>query len=208
MRDALSSADSEWFGELRNQGFLRTVFNPLDGANTPVRTRFLMAARRAAEDMSSLSVTTAQSLAAALREMESNVYEHSSHSSSGVMAYHAQPGRFEFVVADAGVGVLATLKQAPEYRDLSDHGKALQITLQPGASRYGAAANRGMGFKDLFIGLADLNANLRFRSGDHALTISGARPDLKSAQLAQKAFFPGFLVSVQCNAPAGPTGLR
>jgi hypothetical protein len=144
----------------------------------------------------------AQSLAAAIREMETNVYEHSDNAPSGLLAFNAETESFEFVVADCGVGVLQTLKQAPEFRGLSDHGAALQIALQEGASRYGKAAKRGMGFKDLFVGLANLNADLRFRSGDYALTIAGPGPDLKVARLAQKAFFPGFLVSVRCTLPA------
>ena len=53
----------------------------------------------------------------------------------------------------------------------------------------------------LFLGLASFNADLRFRSGDHALTISGPNPDLKVAQLAQKPFFQGFLASVRCDLP-------
>ena len=79
--------------------------------------------------------------------------------------------------------------------------------LQEGSSRYGRSANRGMGFKDLFVGLATLNADLRFRSGDHALTISGPRPELKTAQLAQKPFFQGFLASVDCrlHSPSSAT---
>jgi anti-sigma regulatory factor (Ser/Thr protein kinase) len=204
LRDALSESVDEWFDLEGRQGFLRTVFDPLDDANTPVRTRFLMAAGRSAEQTAGLSKPVAQSLAAAIREMESNVYEHSNNSNSGVLAFHAEPGQFEFVVADQGVGVLETLREAPEHHHLKDHGVALQIALQEGASRYGIAANRGMGFKDLFVGLASLNADLRFRSGDHALTISGPHPTLKASQLSQKPFFPGFLISVRCSLPTSP----
>jgi len=199
-RSALSGSADEWLGAERCQGFLRTVFTPLAEANIPVRMRFLMAARRSAEEVTRLPASVAQCLTAALREMESNVYEHSARPESGVMAFNASTDHFEFVVGDSGVGVLATLREAPEFDGLNDHGRALQIALREGASRYGGAANRGMGFKDLFLGLASLNANLRFRSGDHVLTISGDQPSLKVAQLSQKAFFPGFLISVRCNS--------
>jgi hypothetical protein len=201
LREALHGSSDEWYGDNQQQGFLRTCFDPLDDASVPVRTRFLMAARRAAERVSAMPGAIAQSLAAAIREMETNVYEHSSNAASGLLAFEARLESFEFVVADCGVGVLETLKLAPEYSNLRDHGTALQITLQEGASRYGKAANRGMGFKDLFVGLATLNADLRFRSGDHALTIAGPRPNAKIAQVSQKAFFPGFLVSVRCTLP-------
>ena len=60
------------------------------------------------------------------------------------------------------------------------------------------SSGRGNGFRDLFLGLAHLNADLRFRSGDHALLISGPRPELKTARLAQKTPFQGFLAAVRC----------
>jgi hypothetical protein len=147
-------------------------------------------------------VPVAQSFAAAIREMESNIHEHSQQPMTGLLAFQARNATFEFVVADAGVGVLATLRQAPELQKLIDPGRALQLALQEGTSRFGRAAHRGMGFRDLFVGLASLNANLRFRSGDHALTIDGPRPALKVAQLAQKPFFQGFLASVNCRLPS------
>ncbi len=49
------------------------------------RNRFLMAMRSAAE-AASLLWPVAQSLTAALREMESNIHEHSGRESSGVLA--------------------------------------------------------------------------------------------------------------------------
>ena len=119
--------------------------------------------------------------------------------SDGHLAFQARASSFEFVAADSGRGVLATLREAPEFQSLTDHGRALHAALHEGVSRYGKAANRGNGFRDLFRGLADLNANLRFRSGDHALTISGPRPELKMARLDQKAHFQGFLASAHCH---------
>ena len=83
----------------------------------------------------------------------------------------------------AWCGVLATLREAKEFEDLADHGRAMHLALQDNISRHGRDLNHGNGFRDLFLGLAELNADVRFRSGDHALTISGARPDLKAAQL-------------------------
>jgi hypothetical protein len=200
LRAALRSARDVWLDGMQHRGFLRTVLDPLKNCDDPARTQFLMAARKSAEAVGFPSAT-AQSLAAAIREMESNIHEHSERAATGIVVFQARPSDFEFVVAAAGVGILATLREAPEFKQLSDHGRALHAALQEGVSRYGRSGDHGNGFRDLFRGLGDLNAELRFRSGDHALTISG-RPDLRRAVLAQKAEFQGFLASVRCRMPA------
>jgi hypothetical protein len=55
-----------------------------------------MAARKGAETVG-FPVATAQSLAAAIREMESNVHEHSDRAATGIIAFQARAGDFEFV---------------------------------------------------------------------------------------------------------------
>lgn len=207
LRRHLAGPASYWFDNASDTGFQRTTLNPLDEIDDAVRTGFLLAASRTAQ-RAGFPLTTAQTLAAAIREMESNVHEHSELTETGILAFHIQPGVFEFVVADCGVGVLATLQESSDYPDLHDHGLALQEVLKPGVSRYGRNAHRGNGFRDLFIGLASLNADLRFRSGDHALTISGPHPELKTARLAQKPFFQGFAASVRCTLPAAARTLH
>ncbi len=199
-RGLLAGKTNSWYDNARDIGFQRTVYDPELEEHAAIRTGFLVAAERAAM-RAGFSKPVAQSLAAAIREMENNVHEHSQLSETGIMAFQCHGRAFEFVVADCGLGVLATLQEAPEYVALKDHGLALQETLKDGASRYGCTANRGMGFRDLFVGLATLNADLRFRSGDHALTIEGPHPELKTAQLAQKPFYHGFLASVRCELP-------
>jgi hypothetical protein len=199
LRAALYGSQNLWFDSVKRRGYMRTVFDPLNAEDEIPRTRFLMAARKSAE-AAGLPVSTAQCMAAALREMESNIHEHSEKPQSGLLAYQTTHDRFEFVAVDNGVGVLATLREAPEFAKLMDHGRALYATLQEGISRHGRDPNHGNGFRDLFLGLKSLRADLRFRSGDHALTISGSRPDLKQAQLAQKTHFRGFLASVTCRS--------
>jgi anti-sigma regulatory factor (Ser/Thr protein kinase) len=201
LRIALASRQNVWLDVGRHRGFMRTVFDPRVEADDVHRNRFLFAARSAAEVVG-LPKTVAQSLAAALREMESNIHEHSEAATSGILAFQARPGSFEFVVADSGTGVLATLRQAEEFADLTDHGRAMHLALQENVSRYGRDSGHGNGFRDLFLGLAHLNADLRFRSGDHALLISGPQPELKTAHLAQKSPFKGFLAAVRCDAVA------
>jgi hypothetical protein len=196
-RNALASNQNIWLNDARLRGFMRTTFDPRVEADDVQRNRFLFAARTAAET-SGLVKPVAQSLAAALREMESNIHEHSGASSTGILAFQARPSAFEFVAADCGLGILATLREDEEFADLTDHGLAMHAALQENVSRYGRMSGHGNGFRDLFLGLAHLNADLRFRSGDHALLISGPQPELKTARLAQKAPFKGFLAAVRC----------
>jgi hypothetical protein len=192
-REALVGSTNMWLDGGRRRGFLRTVFSPLDGAHDTTRTAFFLAAHVAAKS-AGLAPEAALCLAAAIREMESNIHEHSERPDSGILAFQALSSSFEFVAADGGVGVLATLRDAPEFQNLADHGMALHLALQENVSRHGRTPDHGNGFRDLFVGLTQLNADVRFRSGDHALIISGPAPELKRAQLAQKALrFTGFL---------------
>jgi hypothetical protein len=197
LRTALATSQNIWLDAPWRRGFMRTTFDPRNEADDLQRNRFLIAARAAAET-SGLVKSVAQSLAAALRELESNIHEHSGNAATGILAFQARPSLFEFVAADSGDGVLATLREDEEFGDLTDHGLAMHATLQDSVSRYGRTSGHGNGFRDLFLGLAHLNADLRFRSGDHALLISGPKPELKTARLAQKAPYQGFLASVRC----------
>jgi hypothetical protein len=110
--------------------------------------------------------------------------------------------RFEFIVADQGIGVLDSLRSSVEYAALNDSGEALSLTPTDGVSRFGSGSTRGLGFRPLFIGLANLKGALRFRSGDHALLIDGRNPSLITARLAEKPTIKGFLASIVCE-PAG-----
>jgi hypothetical protein len=101
--------------------------------------------------------------------------------------------------SDRGIGVLRSLKTCPEYASLKDHGDALERALTDGSSRYGLGTNHGKGFRPLFIGLSNLNGSLRFRSGDHALTIEGRDPKHVPWRKARKTPISGFLASVACS---------
>lgn len=95
-----------------------------------------------------------------------------------VLAFRAQRGVFKFVVADRGIGRLASLRSCPEYAELQDHGKALETALADGASRHGSQSGHGHGFREMFTGLMNLQAAPRFRSGDQALLMDGTNPAL------------------------------
>ena len=111
----------------------------------------------------------------------------------------AKAGTFEFVVADAGRGVLASLRENPEFTHLADCGAALRFAAADGASRHISESGHGYGIGQLFRALAHHNAELRFRSGDHALRIWGDAPSLTGQmELFHKAWLDGLTVTVRC----------
>ena len=155
----------------------------------------------------SLPKIIAQGLVGAMREMEDNIHLHSQHAQDGIVAFRGTADEFEFVVADSGIGVLQGLRGASRYAHLTDAGTALKTALSDGQSRLlDQDPGRGFGFHDLFVSLANLNGELRFRSDDHALTIDGSGPALPQARLAQKARLQGFVISIVCTLkpPAPP----
>jgi hypothetical protein len=167
---------------------------------------FCLAAERAAA-AAGFPRRIAVQLAAAMGEMEGNIYEHSQSSKSGILVFRGAPGVFEFVVADRGIGVLRSLQTCSEYSNLVDHGDALKLALQDGVTRFGSGEDRGHGFRPLFMGLANLNGALRFRSGDHALTIDGYRPIALRSRIAKKVAISGLFVSVRCQIAQGDLDL-
>lgn len=145
----------------------------------------------------------AAQLTGAIGEMQDNIYEHSRSPQSGVVAFRARRGCLEFVVGDSGVGVLRSITSCPDFKGVNNHGEALQLTLSDGVSRYGRTSGRGLGFRTLFTGLANLGGTLRFRSGDYALTINGQSPSIVTAKLGKKPWLQGFFVSVACRVQSG-----
>ena len=195
---ALEKNDAQWIcPRSRLSGALRTRF--LSGYDSTAWTAFAVAAQKAAKVVGFQGRIAAQ-LTAAIDELYSNLFEHSESPETGLVVFHAREGRFDFVVADRGIGVLNSLRHSNEYSALNDHGEALQLALRTGVSRYGRDSSHGYGFHGLFVGLANLHGSLRFRSGDHALLIDGRSPSLVSARTAQKAYIPGFFISVTCEA--------
>ena len=198
---ALTDGKKSWVcHDSGDMGFLRMQTVP--PSEETIWTGFGLAAQKAATAAGFPKQIAAQ-LTAALGELHSNVYEHSGAPKTGLIAFRAQTNRFEFVVADCGIGILESLRSCAEYTTLCDYGEALRLALSDGVSRYGRAVGRGQGFRSLFIGLANLNGALRFRSGDHALLIDGQNPSLMTARPAQKPPIPGFLVSVICKNDSG-----
>ena len=179
-------------------GFIRAVRRGPDGDNR--LTGFLMKAKRAGRDVSGLSASVARQLVAAMEELENNIHEHADAPETGILAYKGEPGAFEFVVADRGIGILRSLRRATAHAALADEGRALEAALADGVSRHGPGSNHGHGFRPIFIGLMNLHGELRFRSGDHAITMDGASPTPATAKITQKVPIDGFFGCVRCHA--------
>lgn len=158
---------------------------------------FRQRAQRSAE--LSLPKPIAHGLMGAMTEIEENVHLHSERTQDGVVAFRGSAEEFEFVVADSGLGMLASLRRSPDYASLNDAGKALRMALQDGTSRLShSEPNRGFGFRNLFRSLANMNGELRFRSDDQAVTIEGVGPELVKSALRQKTHLQGFAASIVC----------
>lgn len=138
-------------------------------------------------------------LMGAMIEMQDNVYVHSGAPDTGLVAFAVSPSSFELVIADRGAGVLNTLRQNPTYSTLPDSGAALQEAIKTGVSRFPSETGRGQGFTQLYRSLVRDRSEIRFRSGDHSLTLRpGCDPLHGEALLAQVAPLEGFAISVFC----------
>lgn len=116
--------------------------------------------------------------------------------------FAAAPGVFEFVVGDHGVGVVDTLRTNPRFANLNDAGTALELALSEGVSRH-TEVGRGLGFRPLFVGLANISHAMRFRTGDHAREITRNKDRDILSRTLQKSRLPGFVCSVHCRLPPG-----
>ena len=184
--------------EFQRAAFLTTSRNPL-AANQVEWSKFQMRMSKAGQD-AGLHATEAHAMVAALEEIETNIHEHSERSHDGLVAFLTRPGELAFIVADSGIGPLASFQSNEEYVHVTDAGQALKLTIADGQSRFGSRANRGLGYHSLFIGLAALNASLRFRAGNRALVIEGQSPSRIGAALLERVPMQGFLASVVCRS--------
>ena len=174
-------------------GLVQLAATPLPDAE---RTLLSIRAKSAALT-AGFAARSASQLTAAMLEMLDNVVEHSGAAHTKLIAYQASLGQFTFVVADSGMGALASLHANPRFARLASDRDALPLILQDGCSRH-VEPGHGKGFNDLFRGLADHNGTLRFRSGSAAVLIDGRSPDPLHPKLKAKAALRGFLESVSC----------
>lgn len=147
--------------------------------------------------------STAAAIIGALGELVDNVFRHSGAPATGLAGFAARPGTFEVVIGDGGAGVLETLRQNPDHASLPDAGAALRLAVTDGESRFGRDSGSGFGMGQMFRALASHDGHLRFRSGDHALEVTGHSPSLQGrVELGHKASLPGLTVSVLCRTAA------
>lgn len=207
--------EAPWFDE----GSHRTLLDALAGTHhqwlqTDGRCGMLKGPGLTAEDtLSSFKINAHKAargalfpdaglLIAAMGELTGNVIDHSQAEESGVAIFSASAGMFEFVVADRGIGALQSLRQCPDYSGLGDEGAALTAMIEPGVSRHGPNTGHGNGFKPIFERLADMTGQLRFRSGDYALSLDGRFGDVIGRQLSQKPRLSGVFAAVVCRVPS------
>ena len=199
MIDALKDGRESWVDSDGHRiGFIRAVRAEPNG--DAVLTKFLMEAKRAATEIARLPGTAPGELVAAMVELQDNIHEHSDAPGTGILAFRAATGVFEFVAADRGIGVLRSLTRSRKFADLTNHGKALETAVTDGSSRFDNDGRRGHGFRPIFLGLMNLYGSLRFRSGDYALLMDGTSPGPATAQVAQKPFLEGFFASIRCHS--------
>ncbi len=159
--------------------------------------RFDASARRAG-----FSFDVAAKLQLALYEMAENAVIHA-EASAILVGYHALPGTTLFCVADAGIGVLASLRKNPAFRGLHRHNEAIRTALQDGkTSRLPEEGGGGFGFRQVFTSLTDQWGSLRFRSGMACITMEGTDFDTDRGSVSYPPSLSGFQVTVCCRTHA------
>lgn len=159
-------------------------------------------------EMTARSVGFADSVAAgligAIHELADNVIQHSEAPSGGIAAFAGTASSFEYVVADAGIGMLASLRRAPEFRSLRDDLEALPLAVTPGVSRHGRGAGYGFGYRAVFLPLKAAHGTVRLRSGQAVLEVTGAGPRPDQGRCSQRPRHQGVVVSVEISPTASP----
>lgn len=141
---------------------------------------------------------TAKGLVGAMAELISNIFDHSERAETAVAGYRCGDGVLELVVADAGIGILSSLRSNARYSHLKGHGEALEVAVSSGETRFPEGSGHGTGFDTVFRNIAAFSGTLRFRTGDHSLEITGRSLTLAHAALRQRVPYHGFFVSISC----------
>ncbi len=204
--DALRAGRSFWVTAGGGLGLMR--LGDAFGEDEEIRwTGFGLKADKAMQ-AAGLPSGLAGQLVGATKELHSNVYEHSELSRSGIVAFAVHRDMAEFIVADSGIGVLASLRSNPAHAGLDKDGEALRLALQPGVSRYAGEPMRGHGFDLMFTRLLNRNSRLRFRSGAAAVTIDGCIEGNPVPVIRERPAMQGFLIAVECHAMANGSSGR
>ncbi len=171
----------------------------------PAWTAFLKRAEVTAREVGFANLVAA-GLAGAIAELADNVIQHSDASSTGIGAFSRSNDRFEYVVADSGIGMLASLRKAPEFQSLRDDIEALPLAITPGVSRHGRGIGFGYGYRAVFIPLRAASGSIRLRSGQAVLHVSGTGPRPDQGLCSQRPYHQGVVVSVEISPTASGGG--
>lgn len=162
----------------------------------PAWTAFKKRAELSARSLG-FAESVAAALAGAIGEMADNIVQHSQAERSGVAGFRAHNGTFEYVVGDAGVGILESLRRSDEFRNLRDDIEALSLAVLPGVSRFGRESGRGYGFRAVFLPLRGADGAVRLRSGHAVLNMAGTSVTPDRASCAQRANHRGVVVALR-----------
>ena len=129
--------------------------------------------------------------------MADNMVQHSEAIDSGIAAFARSDNLFEYVVGDAGIGLLQSLKKAPEFRSLRDDIEALPLAVTPGVSRRG---RRDWVWLWLWRSVSPIKAasgTVRLRSGRAVIQMSGVTDMPDRGQCSQRPDHQGVVVAVE-----------
>lgn len=144
--------------------------------------------------------TVAAGLVGAIHELADNVVRHSDAQTPSVAAFARTESAFEYVVADAGVGMLASLQRASEFRSLRDDLEALPLAVTPGVSRHGRGVGYGYGYRAVFLPLKAAFGSVRLRSGSAVLEVVSTSTSSDQGRCSQRPHHQGVVVSVEISS--------
>ncbi|MEQ1605636.1 MAG: hypothetical protein ABL999_12285 [Pyrinomonadaceae bacterium] len=185
---------------------VHSFFKSIEVVNVPVSVEaieenewqsFLLRSQQAAHAAQG-DTSLAKAIASTIAEMSENIIWHSDKIESGIVGYQYSKGRFDYVVSDTGIGILASLSKSDQFLSIPDSTEALKLALKNGVSRF-SNSRRGTGFNSLVLNLSKRGCDIRFRSGDVSLTFEGIRSFRESAPpdpvIRTCPWIPGFTIS-------------
>jgi hypothetical protein len=163
----------------------------------PFWTAYVQRAKHAAT-LAGFSPNIALQLVGSFLELVDNVWRHSEASGTGLVGYRRANGELEYVISDAGIGVLASMRKKTEYARLNDTGNALEIAIGLAETEFGRRTGGGEGYRRMFANLVNMNGTLRIRSGDHGISWHGEPTGRPKRCTFQTFLHQGFIVSLTC----------
>lgn len=138
-------------------------------------------------------------LSGAIGELADNIMQHSKAEDSGIAAFAQTSNGFEYVVADSGIGILNSFRQAAEFQSIRDDIEAMEMATTAGVSRHGRGSRRGFGYRAVLLPLRVAEGIIRMRSGKAVLDIVGS--GIKANQIggSQRPTHQGLVISVKLN---------